>query len=470
MKPIELFSREELDLLHLRTIEILEKIGIRVGDESAKDLLTQSGAERDEKRKTIRIPESLVKEALKTAPREITLYGRNPEFDMRLVGGRVHFGLGMNAEYVLDLETGERRRSTKDDVGRIARLADALQNIAFVMPLASALDMPEDIQDLHEFEALLNNTEKPVVCWAEHGRLLIKMAAAVAGGIKELRVRPILCNCALTVSPLQHHAKYLETLIESSKAGVPIIYGSCIQMGATGPATIAGSLAQANAEILSALVISQLAAEGSPFIYACEGSILDQKAMVMAYGAPELSLFDLGATALAGYYGLPNFGTGGCTDSKVVDGQAVGEATQTALLAALGGANLIHGIGYMESSATASFEMVVVGDEMAGAVRQILADTEISPETLAFETIQETGPGGSFLSSPHTLKHYRKHHRTTLMDRRGFAAWQRDSAKELQVRAKEKALALLRAHQVEPVPGDISSRIREILRGDVSNY
>jgi trimethylamine--corrinoid protein Co-methyltransferase len=466
MKRLTLFSREDLDLIHSQSIEILERVGVAIKSEKASKLLTDSGGEIDQSRGTVKIPATLIEEAVKDAPKDITLYGRNPQHDIRLESGMVHFGLGLNAQQVLDLETGERRFSTKEDVGRMARLADALPNIDFVVPLGSALDKPENVQDRHELDALLNNTEKPIICWAENGQTLLGIAATAAGGNENLSRRPIVSMYGLTASPLQHEKRYVENLIEFAKANIPAVYGSCIQLGATGPITVAGSLTQVNAEVLSGLVIAQLAKKGAPFIYGCMGSILDQYTYVMSHGAPELALVNAGATDLATYYGLPHFGAGGCTDSKVVDGQAVGEATETALLAGLCGTHLVHGIGYIESSVTASYEMIVINDEIAGMVKRMLAEGTISHETISLETIERVGPGGSFLATPHTLKYLGQHFRTTLMDRRRFDGWKKDGAKRLAVRAKEKAKKLLGTHQPQPLPSDISVTIRTMVESD----
>jgi trimethylamine--corrinoid protein Co-methyltransferase len=150
MNRLTLLSKNDIDLIHSQSIEILERIGVIVRSEKASKLLVDSGAEINEDRGTVQIPAVLVDEAVKNAPKEITLHGRNPKNDIRLESGPVHFGLGMNTQQILDLETGERRRSTKEDAGRTARLADALPNIDFVMPLCSALDKPKNAQDRHE--------------------------------------------------------------------------------------------------------------------------------------------------------------------------------------------------------------------------------------------------------------------------------------------------------------------------------
>jgi trimethylamine--corrinoid protein Co-methyltransferase len=463
MNRLTLLSRNDLDMIHSKSIEILERIGVAVKSEEASKILVDSGAEIDRNHGTVKIPSALVEEAIKNAPKEITLRGRNPRYDISLERGLVRFGPGLNAQQVLDLETGERRFSTKEDVARLAALADALPNIDFVMPLGSALDKPESSQDRHELEALLNNTEKPIICWAEDGKTLLRVAATAAGGLEELRKRPIIAMCALTASPLQHVKRYVGNLIEFASAGIPAVYGSCFQLGATSPITVAGSLTQINAEVLSGLVIAQLTRKGTPFIYGCMGSMLDQYTYVMAHGAPELTLVNAGATDLATYYGLAHFGAGGCTDSKLVDEQAVGEATETTFVAGLCGTPLVHGIGYIESSLTASYEMMVITDEIVGMVKRTLVNEVVSPETISLETIERVGPGGSFLATPHTLKYLSKHFRATLMDRRRFDEWQKDGAKRLATRARQHAKIILATHHPEPLPRDTAATIRSIV-------
>ena len=466
MKGLTLFSKDDLDMIHSQSIEILQSIGVAVKSERAWKLLIDGGAETDRNRGTVRIPSALVEEAIKSAPKEIRLYGRNQSCNIALQRGLVHFGPGLNAQQVLDLETGERRFSTKEDVARLARLADALPNIGFVMPLGSALDKPESSQDRHELEALLNNTQKPIICWAEDGKKILQIAAAACGGFDELRKRPIVAICALTASPLQHDKRYVENLIEFAAAGIPAVYGSCFQLGATSLITVAGSLTQINAEVLSGLVIAQLTRKGTPFIYGCMGSMLDQYTYVMSHGAPELTLVNAGATDLASHYGLPHFGAGGCSDSKVADEQAVGEATETIFVAGLCGTPLVHGLGYVESSLTASYEMMVITDEIAGMVKRTLVNEAVSPDTINLETIERVGPGGSFLATPHTLKYARQHFRATLMDRKRFDGWQKDGAKRLAIRANESAKKILATHRSEPLPKDVATTIRSIVEND----
>ena len=191
--------------------------------------------------------------------------------------------------------------------------------------------------------------------------------------------------------------------------------------------------------------------------------MLDQYTYVMAHGAPELTLVNAGATDLANYYGLAHFGAGGCTDSKVLDEQAVGEATETTFVAGLCGTPLVHGLGYVESSLTASYEMMVITDEIAGMVKRTIVNEAVSPETISLETIQRVGPGGTFLATPHTLKYATQHFRTTLMDRRRYDAWQKDGAKRLADRANENAKMILAKHQPTPLPRDIATTIRTIV-------
>jgi trimethylamine--corrinoid protein Co-methyltransferase len=184
MKRLTLLSNKDLELIHSQSLEILWKIGVAMKSERASKILLDAGAEIDSERETVRIPSPLVEESIKKAPKDLILYGRDTRYNIHLKPGTSHFGPGLNAQQVLDLETGERRFSTKEDVARLARLADALPNIDFVMPLGSALDKPDSSQDLHELEALLTNTVKPIICWGENGKTLLRIASTAVGGIE----------------------------------------------------------------------------------------------------------------------------------------------------------------------------------------------------------------------------------------------------------------------------------------------
>ena len=461
---IRVLTNDQLSLIHLATIRVLKMTGVAVYEKEARQLLLDAGCTASGK--IIRIPEHLVSEAVRSAPKTVTLSGRGKGKTLKLEDRRVNFGLGSNTTNVLDLKTGVRRPSGKQDVADAARLADALPNINFVMSLCCALDVPKEVADRHEVEAMLVNTEKPVIAITygrEGARDAIKMASLVMGDAETLRRKPILALYSEPVAPLIHDETYTGNLIEFAKAGLPVVYGPCDQAGATSPATLVGTIVQANAEILSGLVIHQLSRKGAPFIYAAISSIMDMKTTIMSYGAPEFSLINSGASQMAQYYGLPFFGTGGVTDSKIPDAQAAAEASLSLLMAGLSGTNLIHDIGYLESGLTGSLEMIVICDEIAGMVSRILKGMEVNDETMAVDVINRIGPGGNFLADRHTLRFFEQEHWIPrIMNRQRYGPWERDGQKSLRKTAREVAERLLKEHP-SPLTEDVKKGVRRIV-------
>lgn len=452
----------------MATLELLERVGTVVNSSRALEILTNAGAYVDSKTKIVKFPSYMIEEALRNAPKRVVLCGRDPKNDIKLEDGRVYFGLGSTTPNVIDPETWERKPGRKEYIAKAARLADALPNIKFVEQLCLALDYVNKGQDVHEFEAALANTLKPIVAIAynvEGVRDFIRIASIVAGGVENLRKRPLMLIYSEPVAPLQHDEKYTDILIEVAKEGLPVLYGAIAQAGATGPLTLAGTIAQSNAEVLTGLVIAQLVRKGTPFVHGVVSSIMDQKTCVMAYGAPEFALINIACAELAQYYGLPYFGTGGTTDSKAVDGQAVFEAMATALPAVLCGTNLIHDIGYIESGMTGSFEMILIGNEIADMCFRISRGVTVEDDTLATDVISSVGPGGQFLAQKHTLKYLQlgEHWMPTLLDRTRFETWSKAGSKDFTTRVRAKVQEIMKEHQPEPLPKDVTSEISKVV-------
>jgi len=465
---LTLLDRDELYQVHLATLELLERVGTVVNSSRALKILTDAGAYVDPKTKIVKFPAYMIEEALRNAPKRIVLCGRDPKNDIKLEDARVYFGLGSTTPNVIDPESWERKPGRKAYIARAARLADALPNIKFVEQLCLALDYVNKGQDVHEFEATIANSLKPMVAIAysaEGVKDFIKIASIIAGGIDNLRKRPLMLVYSEPVAPLQHDEKYTDILIEVAKEGLPVLYGAIAQAGATAPVTLAATIAQSNAEVLTGLVIAQLVRKGTPFVHGVISSIMDQRTCVMSYGAPEFALINVASAELAQYYGLPFFGTGGTTDSKTVDGQAVFEAMGTALPAVLCGTNLIHDIGYIESGMTASFEMIVIGNEIADTCFRIARGVTVDDDTLATDVIATVGPGGQFLGQKHTLKHLGlgEHWMPMLLDRTRFEIWSKAGSRDFTARVRARVQEILKEHQPEPLPKDVASEIGKVV-------
>ena len=463
---LTLMRPADIEQLHHAATKILETTGLNVHHPEMRRMLTDAGAQLGESPR-VYLPEKMVEQALATAKRDIVVYNRSGDPVMPLGPHQIYFGTGSDLVYTCDVETEKRRPSVLDDVTKAAHICDALDEIDFVMSSALPEDVPNQDAEPQQYYAMLANTVKPVLMTSFSGLPTLarihEMACLIAGGDQAFRERPNYILYGQFVSPLQHDLQAVERLIFCADHGVPLIYIPTIMPGASGPLTLAGSLALATAESLAGLVMHQTRRPGAPFIFGACVSQLDMRTMLFPYGSPEWRLNDLAMAELSRHYGLPVFGTGGATDSKRVDAQAGAEYANSLLVAALAGTNLIHDVGYIDSGLTGSLESIVLGAEQIRWVKQFMAGMQVTEESLALDVIAEVGPGRQFLDQDHTLKHLRQTMwEPYVADREGYDAWVAGGAKDYAARAREYSRHLLRSHQPEPLVDGVDVALREI--------
>ncbi|GFP43664.1 trimethylamine---corrinoid protein Co-methyltransferase, partial [Candidatus Hakubella thermalkaliphila] len=332
----------------------------------------------------------------------------------------------------------------------------------------SISDVPQALADLHEFEAMVTNSIKPIVAWAfyvESMKDIYEMCVAIAGSEEEFLRNPFMIFYAEPNTPLYHGKDAVEKLLFAAEKKIPIVYTPCPIAGGTAPATMAGMLVDTLAECLSGVVMSQVVRPGAPIIMGGVVSIMDMATTILSYGAPELALASAALAEVARYLKLPMWSTGGCTDSRLLDEQAALEAALNLLLAGLSGANLIHDVGFMESAMTGSQELLVLSDEIIGMVKRVVRGVEVNEETLALDVINKVGPGGNFLGEDHTLRHFRTEAwYPRLLDRRMYLDWVGGGSLTLAQRVNKKTREVLESYQPVPLPQDVLEGIDEILR------
>jgi trimethylamine--corrinoid protein Co-methyltransferase len=466
---LRILTSDDLYEIHLATLEILERVGVKVSEQKALRMLGEAGAHVDVKEEIARIPEYLVEEAVKKAPSGFTLFGRGHGYKLRFEDRRVYFSMQGMSVHVLDLETGKRRASTLKDLENFFRLADALENIHHQSVVVRPRDIPDNVAHVYESFTGFRNSTKTME-GNTYGRAIamdtIRMASVVAGGEEELRKRPLLLGFHNPVSPLQHSEKLTEGLMLYAKYKQPVIVAPEAQAGATAPVTLAGLLAQQNAEVLSGIVIAELVNPSAPVLYGTVSTIMDMKTGNLAYGAIEAGLINVATAQLAHYYGLPSRGTGGGTESKIPDIQAGFEKAMTLMMAALAGINFIYNAaGSLDSTLTASFEQAVIDNEICGMVSRALRGVEISDETLAIDVIEDVGPGGQYLDQRHTLEYLRKeHYLPTIINRERMERWERAGSKDLREVAREEAKRILKEHRPEPLDRGVEENLKKIVK------
>jgi len=454
---------DQCRLIHCASLDILERTGVLLHYQPALDLLKKAGCFVENNH--VRIPPHLVEWALRSAPSRIMLYDRNGNPVMPLGDRICTFGTGSDCPNILDHRTDKRRKATLQDIIDGVRVADALPHIDFIMSMFLPGDASAATEVL-QMEIMLKHSAKPI-CFVtfefEGLPEIIEMAEAVMGGEDQLRINPTSILYLNPTSAFNHNKGALQKLIYAAEKHVPVVYLPDVQRGFTCPITFAGAMASANAGQLVGLVLSQLMSEGTPMILnAAAPSSIDMKTMVLPYATPEGGSYVL---EMNHFYNIPAFNTGGASNSKVLDEQAILEAALTLQRAATNGGNMIHDVGYMESGLMGSLELLVICNEAISWIKTSMKGLEINEETLALDLIHEHALSGTFLESDHTLKHVRKEWTPCLMDRQDYAAWLEGGATTLRERARVKIDEILRRAPQPILSADIEKKIRKIAEG-----
>jgi trimethylamine--corrinoid protein Co-methyltransferase len=324
-------------------------------------------------------------------------------------------------------------------------------------------DVAEGDYERCQMAIMLQESIKPIVYVGIEAASTIRaveMAQVVAGGLDALQRYPFIINYVNVVSAFRHNSQSVARLLYAAERNLPTIYAPSKSRGTVAPMTVAGALAVGNAGQLAGLVLSQLKREGSPFLRSKPGGDgMDMRTMVSLYAAPDGGPF---GWDLAHHYGIPTFGTAGCSDAKVFDCQAAAEATLTLFDNALNGVNLVHDIGYLDSAMTGSLELVAFCDEVVGWLRRYLRKLEISEETLALDLIHEVGPDGNFIETEHTLRHVREDWRPTLFDRLDFRRWAEGGSMSMRQRTNRKVREIIENHRAEQLPKHVKKALQAL--------
>jgi len=463
---LEILSDQDVRRIHTATLDVIESVGVRFPCSQALDILQAHGAQVDRNTQIAKIPGHLVEEALNKAPPVHTLAARDPALDLPLDGKHSYLGTDGCGVEVLDALTGERRRSCRQDVADVARVADYLDAIAFHWVPVSAQDCPSETRSLHELLAIWSNSTKHVqtesIATQAEAKAAVEMAAAIAGGRDALRKRPLLSTIQCTFSPLGQDSGNLESALVCAEAGLPVGIMTMASMVSTGPATPAGNLVVGNAEVISALAMIEMAFPGAPVYYAAAQTSMDLRTGGYTGGGPEDFLFGAATNVLADFYNVPlsmgAFGTG----AKEPGWQSAVENSLSSLMAVSNGSDMLQGAGLLHGSRIWSYEMVVMDSEIWSILCAMARGIEVNDETLAMDAIRAAGPGGSFLSQKHTKQHMRQLWVPTLFDRRPYAEWEqkRDGARDW---AREKAQWILKNHQPTPLDPKLNAELSHII-------
>ncbi|MFW6135336.1 MAG: trimethylamine methyltransferase family protein [Chloroflexota bacterium] len=444
----------QIERIHARSLDLLERVGVRYNTPRALEVLEAVGCPVDYHAARASLPRGVVEWAVDEAPTTFRLCARDPARDVVLNGRRPHHTTDSQGTEAIDLETGERRDSTKEDLRRGLLFADALDMVEIVNIMVAAGDVPSPVRTVHHFALAFRQTSKHVrsgILNPDEVPLILDLARVAAGGEVDEH-RPIFSVVDCTISPLMHDGPMTEACIELAKLRVPIMVYPMPLAGGTAPVTRAGTVLLHNVEFLSGLVLFQAVNPGTPIIYGTGASQLDMQTGAYGSSADSHGL-KLALCDMARFYRLPVNVFGLSTASQALDAQYGHEATASALLARLAGADEIYSIGLLGNAQVLSLEKMVLDNHLAHQIEAMVAPLAVDEEHLQADLIERVGIGGHYLSQPETRTFTRQEY---------VPGWPPSDSTVREV-ARAEALDILQNHRPLPLPTGAEEEIKAIL-------
>lgn len=456
-QPTEVVSADQIEQIHNASLDVLEQLGLDMWCDEAMDIFQAAGAEVDRAGRHVRFDRTMIEAAIALAPVEFTLSSRNPERDVTLGGNNINFGLVGGPGFSTNLDRG-RRSGLFEDTCDLIRLSQCLNVLHMIHGGAVAPnDLPPATRHLDTMRATLTLTDK-VTGTGAFGRLrtndgINMLCIARQMSREELRQSPGALGNVNCNSPLRYDGPMLEGVIELARAGQPVIITPFTLLGAMAPVTLAGALAQQNAEALVGIALTQLVNPGTPVMYGGFTSNVDMKSGAPAFGTPEYARAVLAGGQLTRRYKIP-YRSSNTNASNVVDAQAAYESGMSLWSTVMGHANLImHGAGWLEGGLTASYEKMIIDAEMMQMMAAFLDPIEVNDDALGLEAMAEAGPGGHFFGTAHTLERYETaFYQPMVSDWRNFETWEEHGSLTATQRANGIWKQMLK--EFEPPPMD----------------
>jgi trimethylamine--corrinoid protein Co-methyltransferase len=464
---LRFLSPELVDQAVAEAVELLNDPGVRVHSERALVLLGDHGAAVDPQTKVAHIPSDLVERALVTAPDSFYLYDFAGEPVVHYGGDDVHFDPGSAAIEIIDHGGTASRAPVTEDLVRCIKLADSLTPMDAVSTALVCSDVPEEVSDLYRLFLVLLYAGKPVVTGAfavDTWHVMKDLLVVVTGSEDTLAEKPTAVFDVCPSPPLLWSEITCENLMDCARYRIPAELVSMPLAGATGPATLLGSVVQHSAENLSGIVIHQLANAGAPIVWGGSPAAFDMRTGTTPMGAIETIMIDCTYAEVGKSLGLPTHAYLGMSDAKVVDAQSGLESGIGAILGALAGVNMISGPGMLDFESCFSLEKLVIDAEIAGMAKRLVAGVVERETPLALDLIRQVGHAGNFLANPHTRRWFREELfiPSEVVDRDFRREWETKGSKDAAQRAHERVEELIAAHQPKELPSDVVAELEEI--------
>ncbi len=470
-----------IQFLEERTIErvideayqLLLDPGVKCSTDQPLKLFAEAGADVDFSKRVARIPARLIDEARKSVPSEVVLYDLPGNPRLSLGGDKVHFHPLSAAMTVWDQQTDQLRPPVTADLVKFIKVAEGLPGVDTLGSIFYCNDVAPEVVDAYRMYVLLKYATKPFITGGftvEGQRVMNDMARAFRGGPEALGEKPMLVMSAAASATLKWGFT-ADLLIECSRARIPTLICSMPIGGVAGPMTLIGSIVQDTAEVLSGVVLSQLAQPGAPILWQTGISLFDMQQAAPPYGSIETLMANCGVTEVGKYLGFPTMNTMGLSDSKTVDAQQAIESTAGILLAALCRVNLASGMGMLASMTGHSCESLVISHEAVGMARRLLEGINDKMDSFGLELIRQVGHEGNFLETEHTAQWFKKEsYFSMLMDRQSEGSWRALGAKDMLARAREKVEELVASYKQPELPQDVAEEIDAIMGQYAAKY
>ena len=461
-----LLDKEEKERIHGRALDVLQQVGIKFGSAQALELLADAGCEVDVDELSAKIPPHVVEKALETVPGQFTLAAQNPEKDMLYGAGKPHFLSAAQSVFFRDLETRQRRASTLADLTQCAVLCDSMDEIDMFCPMVAPNDVHPYLRGLRAGQVAFSNTDKHIVGGVGSLATLpfhLEIWDALLGDRARVKERPIMSYVINDVSPLQKDGNLVDITLALREYTLPILLYYMPMAGSTSPVTLAGTLLEMTASMLSSVVLYQLANPGWPIMWGAGPGTLDMRTGRFAGGA-EAALISVAQVEMAQFYGLPSIsGWIGSFESKQIDFQSGMDAVLGVVPVVLAGADGVWGPGDLDGSNLVDLPYLLLGAEIVRQVKRLARGIAFDDEHFLFDVIAEMRFQGEYLGDPSTKKYFRQEHLLPkLFARESYESWEARGQSEEEM-AVARVKEILRTHKPKPLPKDVGQEIERII-------
>lgn len=471
MSFAELLTQEQVGRIHDAALEILEEVGLKVRYGPAREIFKQHGCIVDDER--VKLPRAVVEKYRKVYPSSFTFFARDPKFDKTIPRDSPVVVTASSAPDIIDPLTGQERRAQSGDIARIAHLINELPGYDVFSISTLADDAPAGQFTISRLYPALKYCLKPIRVTTTDSKdadSIMKMAYLVAGGQEAYKEHPFLTHhyCPV-VSPLTMDNLSTENVIYFASEGLPVYPTIVPNAGLTSPMSMAGTLAQGNAEFLAVATLMQMVKEGTPLIYATLGTVADMRTGAYTSGGIECGMLHMAFAQIAHFYHVPCGGYIGLTNSKLNDAQAGYETGMSAMGGVVSGMDMFNIGGLIDALKTFDFAKAVIDDEISQMMKRVKRGVSFDDEDLAVNLIKAIGPGGSYIVAKHTISRMKTEAVMTKMaDRDPRTIWEKKGATDIQTRAMKRVKEIMVSNTTPLLSPEVDEKLHAEFSGMIS--